>query len=201
MKTKNNVQKAVLKSVAVLTSLVLLSYNLSAQGLWEQVMENTSASFAMLFDVPEAADTKVESTALYALAYDVIENDAELEMESWMTNAKFFATDATIAAETESAMQLENWMTTENFGMEAAFIVENEAALEVEEWMVDEKWFETEKESEIENKQKTENQQETVKVSDDKVYTTTSFVYRELQEPKLKFEAWMFDSNHFKITE
>jgi hypothetical protein len=44
MKTKNNVQKAVLRSAAVVVSFVLISFTVSAQTFWKRLLENTGFS-------------------------------------------------------------------------------------------------------------------------------------------------------------
>lgn len=181
MKTKNNVQKAVLKTIAVLTSLVLLSYNVSAQGFWKELLENTNASLAMVFN---SSETEAESSEMLVIAENVYESESE--METWMTNADYFAADASFELESEASMELENWMISENFGLSAiAMNLEADAELELENWMVEDNHFETE----------TVKTNKTEKI----VYSTSSFVYSDLEEPELKFEAWMFDSNHFNV--
>ena len=40
MKTKNNVQQAILKSLAVVTSLVIISLTVSAQDYWKSLLGN-----------------------------------------------------------------------------------------------------------------------------------------------------------------
>ena len=42
MKTKNNVQKAILKSMAMGISLVLITLTVNAQDFWKSILENAS---------------------------------------------------------------------------------------------------------------------------------------------------------------
>ncbi len=187
MKTKNNVRKAILKSLAVLTVLVLLSNAINGQGIWKKdYMNNANAvSLAMAGDRHEVltALTSVKSSAGFTFAkYSVEENDMELELENWMKDADFFAAGNYTETETELPLLLENWMTSENYFN----LNETDEALEVENWMLDENVFEANK-----------NQQPEKENVTGKVISTKTFVYSEQKDPELKFEAWMFDSRYW----
>jgi hypothetical protein len=83
-------------------------------------------------------------------------------------------------------------------------IIEKEAPLTVENWMLDD--FIKENENPVsKNKdglsaKKGNPDVETVEVKKQtKIYSTKTFVYKELEDPELNFEAWMFDSSHWKV--
>ncbi len=199
MKTKNNVQKAVLKSLAVLTGLVLLSNTINAQGLWRMGYMNDNAddeiSLAMTGDRYEVltAMTSAKSSINYNSVYSftIEEKENEMELESWMTDADFFAAGNYSEEEVESPMMLESWMTNKTyFEMSSYLMNETDEALQVEDWMLDEKVFQANETT----PPQTENQ-----LVGKKVYSTKNFVYSELKDPELKFEAWMFDTRHWGI--
>ena len=58
MKTKNNVQKAILKSLAVIISSVLISFTVSAQGFWESILENNTFNEIALAMVESNSEMK-----------------------------------------------------------------------------------------------------------------------------------------------
>lgn len=139
MKTKNNVQKAVLRSAAVIVSFVLVSYTVSAQSFWKNLIENSSfgeIAIAMVDSKTETEKTKTdsESNTFFYFEHDVEQN---LEIEDWMLNeANFSATTLQIDATVESGLELESWMLNES-----VFQPENEgdSVLELEAWMTSEK--------------------------------------------------------------
>ena len=167
MKTTNNVQKAITKSLAVIISLVLLSITVNAQNFWKTVLENTSFSqIAMaMVDVSEtsAAPASANTTSdmdVYA-EYFVVESETTLDVENWMVNENNFFTTLNITSEIENSLELENWMTNENvFNGTAAYLsVETDQALELEEWMQDTNNFDvTTIEIEVETEQDLELQ-------------------------------------------
>ncbi len=70
MKTKDNVQKAILKSMAVVFSIILISMTVNAQDFWKSILENVSfneIALAMTESNVEAssATTDVNSFAAY----------------------------------------------------------------------------------------------------------------------------------------
>lgn len=174
MKTRNNVQKAITKSLAVIISLVLLSITVNAQNFWKRVLENNSFSqIAMaMVDVSETSTAPAGATTAndmdaYA-EYFVVESEEALDLENWMTNENNFFETVTIETEIESSLELENWMTNETLfdGTAAYFEVETEEALQTEEWMTNTNYFGVQT---VEIEEETEN--------------------------NLEVEAWMTDSN------
>ncbi len=197
---ENRIQQVVLKTTAVLISLVLLSYNINAQGIWKTMWED--ASLAM--ETYQAENNEV----IYASNVAAKEADDAMELESWMINTRHFTAHVELKTETENALELEAWMTDAAYFAPANFAApEAEEALELENWMVIND-FGVEKDS-VENKKskfKATNEEhataESITVENQKgnyVVKAKNFTYRELKEPALKFEHWMFDSRHFSV--
>lgn len=189
MKTTNNVQKAVLKSLAVVVSLVLISFTVSAQGFWESLLENTTfneIALAMVESNSESnmvstnAGSSSEASALAAF----LEEEAEeaMELEDWMTNESNFATATFVMEEAvESPLEIEEWMTdADNFSVSTLSLdIATEESLEIEGWMVNNKYFEVNPEN---------NETDLSK------YTVgRDFIFVNLEDQELKLEAWMTD--------
>ena len=139
MKTRNNVQKAITKSLAVIISLVLISITVNAQDFWKTVLENNSFSqIAMVMAEPtEASPVSADATTTndadaYAELF-VVESEESLDLENWMMNETNFFTSVEIETEVESGLELENWMINESLfdGTAAYFELETEESLEV----------------------------------------------------------------------
>lgn len=163
MKTRNNVQKAVTKTMAVIMSLVLLSITVNAQEFWKNILRNNSFSqiaYAMAEESTEATIYPTEAVvADYAdmASLFVAEAEPSLPMESWMLDVNRFSATTSILTETESALELEDWMVNESFFSNTASLltVDKDAALELEGWMTDEANFKTgtlKVENEVESK-------------------------------------------------
>jgi hypothetical protein len=139
MKTKNNVQKTILRSVAVFVSFVLLSLTVTAQGYWRQLLTNNSfnqIAYALVenpskgLPVNTANSTK-ETTG--GLDYFNEENEESLEIEPWMTNSRSFDFGYySINEVSESALTLENWMLDNNFFKTKTT---QETPIGIESWM------------------------------------------------------------------
>jgi hypothetical protein len=91
MKTKNNVQKAGLRTIAVIVSFVLISLTVTAQGFWKQLLTNNSFNHL--------------ATAL------VEHRSVSPEEEAPKENSRDTGSDADIFyEETEEELALEPWM-------------------------------------------------------------------------------------------
>ncbi|MEN8118049.1 MAG: hypothetical protein ABFS16_13780 [Bacteroidota bacterium] len=149
MKTRNNVQKAITKSLAVLISLVLISITVNAQNFWKTVLENNSFSqIAMAMTVkteasPASADANSTTEASAYAEMLAVETEEALELEDWMVNENNFFLTLFVETEVESELEMEEWMTSDRlFDVYASYLeVEAEEALEVEEWMLNEDKF------------------------------------------------------------
>lgn len=141
MKTKNNVQKTVLRTGAVVASFVLISFTVAAQDFWKTLLTNSSFNQIALAMVEsskkshaKASDTEAnKATYIYENEYD-----AKLAVEDWMTNNAYFKPIVfqKIENETENELQVEDWMTNENLFATAH---ETETPLKLEKWMTSNK--------------------------------------------------------------
>jgi len=135
MKTKNNVQKTVLRSAAVIVSFVLISFTVAAQDFWKTVLTNSSfnqIALAMV-ETSKKSNAPVAASKTNSANY-IYENDYDdkLVVENWMTDNEYFNQAIIQPVEKESDLQIEDWMLNENL-----FEVENEteSALTLENWM------------------------------------------------------------------
>lgn len=150
MKTRNNVQKAILKSMAVVVSLVLISFTVSAQGFWESLLENTTfneIALAMVTPISDNEPTIEVDKDIDTDAFDSfleVEEEDVLEVEDWMTNEANFEPALTIETEIDEPLKVEDWMINETYFGGTTFNVEieTEEVLEVEDWMLDSELFE-----------------------------------------------------------
>ena len=151
MKTKNNVQKAIFKSLAVVISLVLISFTVNAQDFWKALLENSSFNEIAMFMVESnhASNNSANAAAdLYNAnainAYMETETEEALELKDWMTNENYFVPATfSVEEEAENPMELENWMTSDSYFGSFNYYdeVETEQPLELEGWMSNENYF------------------------------------------------------------
>ncbi len=144
MKTKNNVQKTITKTLAVIISLVLISLTVNAQDFWRTVLENNSFSHIAIamVDKNEAA-TLADSYSDDYLKYGANDNDKALEIENWMMNESNFFTTLNVETDEEGTLEIENWMTNEGLfnGIATLSETEQDEILPVEDWMKDTDYF------------------------------------------------------------
>jgi hypothetical protein len=150
MKTTNNAQKtenrkfenSISKTFAVIVSLVLISFTVSANGFWKQLLVNNAyGKMAILMEDQQNEEihnlANSEGTnASTDLFYLNTAMDKSLVIENWMTDdANFNASTLAEQTETDKSLTLESWMI-ENPNFEVNEITkDNEPALEVEPWM------------------------------------------------------------------
>lgn len=127
MKTKNNVQKTILSTSAVIISLVLISLTVTAQDFWRMVITNSS------FNEIALAMTNTHEKNEYQ----------PVNSETW--------SEKLMPVEEETELPVENWMkeTPSNDAFQLSTIQVTEDKLEIEDWMMDEKHFKTTIESEM----------------------------------------------------
>jgi hypothetical protein len=140
MKTKNNVQKTILSTSAVIFSLVLISFTVTAQDFWKMVITNSSFNEIALAMVdtrekPKAQPVNTETWSERLLPVE--ETEQELPVEDWMKEtANFEATQFSNEPATESSLRVEDWMLSEeHFGTG----IELEMPLITEPWMYNDK--------------------------------------------------------------
>ncbi len=156
MKTTNNVQKTAKTQIrtnlsrfaAAIGCFVLISFTVSAQGFWEQLLTNSSfGKMASLMVEQENPATEVHYTTNPVAAEARLEakgkamviepaTDPELTIEAWMVknlNTKESAISTKVDADEE--LEIEDWMINSTFFEEAVVSTEQEQPLEVEAWM------------------------------------------------------------------
>ncbi|MGQ8337435.1 hypothetical protein ACUNWD_12860 [Sunxiuqinia sp. A32] len=159
MKTQNNkqanrnnqIQKVLLRSAAVIISFVLISFTVSAQGFWKQLLTNNSfGKMAMLMVEESEADlyaqssdaaaevpSKSESTAFYFEQ----STDKALELENWMTDDYYFgAYNEMLEPVSEPALELEDWMKSDSHFKTTSNNV-SDKELNLEAWMVNDEYW------------------------------------------------------------
>jgi hypothetical protein len=137
MKTRNNVQKTILSTAAVIMSLVMISFTVTAQEFWKTVITNSSFNQIALAMAETNADGKSKANISFIALYLQNEAEEQLTIESWMTDPGHFDHAARyIAEETENTLQVEDWMfDTERFENHEV----TEAPMVIESWMTNEK--------------------------------------------------------------
>jgi len=175
MKTKDNVQKAILKSMAVVFSIILINMTVNAQDFWKSILENASfneIALAMTESNVEASSASTDANAF--AAYLEVETEEALELEDWMVTESNFATFISIEEESENRMELEDWMTNESFFNTNSMYLEVEAeeALELENWMME-----------------------------DSNFGNSAFQIIEETETELELEDWMLNNDLFNTNE
>ncbi|MGE0018465.1 MAG: hypothetical protein AB7S72_02260 [Draconibacterium sp.] len=140
MKTKNNVQKTVLSTSAVIISLVLISFTVTAQDFWKMVITNSSfneIALAMTDTREKPKSQPVNHETWIEKLAPVEEQEQELAVEDWMKESSAFdASGLLTQPETENNLKVEDWMIDENhFGTGS----EIEMPLITEPWMYNER--------------------------------------------------------------
>jgi hypothetical protein len=165
MKTRNNTQetvksqvrKMVLRGVAVIFSLVLISLTVKAQDFWDQFLSNSTSGKTAIMRVEQTSDNEKANTTFIANSAELstqannsgetflceTEVEKELEVESWMIDGTYFSEAAAITEETEEALTVEDWIISNiNFNTQVTSIeVDAEPAIEIEGWMTNEDFF------------------------------------------------------------
>jgi len=201
MKTKNNIQKTALKTVAAATGLAILSFTVNAQGSLKSLFENNEINhIAMVMEKTSntfvSNNTRSFTDAEVYVTYLTEETEEPLTLENWMVEEINFVMSAEVEAETESPLEVEDWMKSENtFEVYSALLKsETEEALNLEDWMINENSFK----AAFNIKAETENP---LQVEDWMTNENTFEVYSALleteTEEELMPEEWMMNENTF----
>ncbi len=137
MKTKNNVQKTVLRTGAVVVSFVLISFTVAAQDFWKTLLTNSSFNQIALAMVETSKKPDIKATEIKTSTANFIyenEYDANLVVEDWMKNNAYFK--PVIFQEVEPSLKVEHWMKNEKL---FAIACETESPLTLENWMIQSK--------------------------------------------------------------
>lgn len=150
MKTRNNQTEnrnnrgaqVWLRAAAVLVSVVLLSFTVSAQGLWKELLSyNSFGQMARLMVEAAPVSAEIPAPAPAAVFSIQEETDAPLDVQEWMSSDNYFGNfEAIDDVDSERPLDIEPWMTDWNY-FTNRFAVENEAALPIEGWMCDSHFF------------------------------------------------------------
>ena len=136
MKTKNNVQKTVLRFAAVVVSFVLISYTVSAQDFWKRFLENSSfghLAMAMVETGSDMADAFSYDSDAMTMFWEA-ETENNLELEPWMMDDSNFGNfNFSIEEVSDETLELEPWMLNQKLFQTTT---ETDATLELEAWMV-----------------------------------------------------------------
>jgi hypothetical protein len=142
MKTKNNVQKAILRSAAVIISFVLISFTVSAQEFWKNLIEHSSFNEIAIAMTETSDKTNVPAEAKNEAHFSLYTEEAEdeaLVLENWMFNDSYFGITAfQFEEETENPLEIENWMINDSFYETGN---STEEPLKLESWMTSDKFW------------------------------------------------------------
>ena len=140
MKTKSNVQKAILRSAAVVVSFVLISFTVSGQDFWKRLIVNSSFNDIALAMVETTNETELPASPAESLKAMYYENEFEpgMELEIWMTDFYTFDVWSQFQVEADNEMGIEKWMIDEDLFQTEGELEED---IELEAWMTsDEVW-------------------------------------------------------------
>jgi hypothetical protein len=144
----NRIEKVILRSAAVIISFVLISFTVSAQGFWKQILMNNSFGKVALSMVEESAtaeataESALPAKASKSIFYFEQAADDVLEIESWMTDDAYFGAYTHLSVpEAEASLELEEWMKDENYFSNELTVEEQEKDLELEAWMTDSRYW------------------------------------------------------------
>ncbi|WP_372774805.1 hypothetical protein [Mangrovibacterium sp.] len=154
MKTRNNttgnnkqLSGVLLRAAAILVSVVLISFTVSAQNLWAELLNYHSlekvASILVDASTEETATELPSKSATIAFNINE-ENELPLEVESWMSNDNYFgASNVFNQVSTDKSLEVEGWMSSDYyFGASNIFNEEaQDETLEIESWMTEAGYF------------------------------------------------------------
>ena len=133
MKTKNNVQKTFLRTIAVIVSFVLLSFTVTAQGYWKQWFTNSTFNHlaSALVEV-KTVENVYDGTPANMDLYD-LENENKLEIEPWMLKTTAHGNGYESEVVLEEILNMEDWMVADHIQSQ---MFEKDKPLHLESWML-----------------------------------------------------------------
>ncbi|MGD9556808.1 MAG: hypothetical protein AB7V25_07305 [Mangrovibacterium sp.] len=143
--------RVALRGGAVIFSVILLSFTVSAQGLWKQLLTyNSFGKMAMLMvsSAEAAGGTEVAASENKTLAPSsdlvfAVEPAAEgtLEVKDWMTDDVYFGAARHLFDKAiDEPLELEPWMTNEAY-FASRYAIDKEKEMEVKPWMLDRQYW------------------------------------------------------------
>ena len=111
MKTKNNVQKTILRSFAVLLSFVLISLTVSAQDFWKKLLTNSSFNEIALAMVKTTETNKTLATKNLTEGETNINRvkDEKMDEGTYSWDSILNTMD-----ESDNPLKIEAWMISDN---------------------------------------------------------------------------------------
>ncbi len=161
-KTRNNntenreskMKTAFLKGGAIIISFVLISFTVSAQDFWKQLLTESSLSNLAMIMVGNTGKINPVATRAQSLHVNFTEDktfnhkiehesDKPLNLESWMTKTKYFEESVySVNEATDATLELEDWMINNKYFLTGSSIpTEKDSELELEKWMVNSKFW------------------------------------------------------------
>ncbi len=135
----NNVQKAILRPLAVVISFLLVSYSLSAQDFWKKLLTNSSfneIAMAMVKTSENPGNSASEREIRNTLTST---RESALKLEAWMLNADHFG--GLFSLEKEVNIPLADKLQDPTHGIAAEETLPEEP-LEMESWMTSNRCWE-----------------------------------------------------------
>jgi hypothetical protein len=180
MKTRNSkLQKAGIETLSILAVLFATCFTISAQGakFESRIRNQEEFAFNEAIKIAKPASAKTESTAEMALyaEYLTVENETELEVENWMTDAGRFGSALELEAETENVLKVEDWMISDLFKSTSPQEARPEPVTEV-----------TEKRAKAVGVTAMGNQ-----------FGRRAFILVEMEDQELELENWMVDNKYW----
>lgn len=161
MKTRNNntetkkskMKVAILKGGAIIISFVLISFTVSAQGFWKQLLTESSLSnVAMIMVGNTSTNSKatinnpstIENATgekTYFNSFEM-ESDKPLDLEAWMTSDSFFKNfNYKMSQDVDPNLEIEDWMINSKYfrNVSSTIRTEKDKELKLENWMINDK--------------------------------------------------------------
>lgn len=142
MKTKNNVQKTVLRTGAVIISFVLISLTVTAQEFWKAVLTKSSfnqIALAMVETSKKSSNQAAASDSSLNTEMYLTDYESKLSVENWMKDESNFSEAEIQTTAKDENLVVEDWMLDESIFAAAD---ETESPLKVESWMKDSRTWE-----------------------------------------------------------
>lgn len=142
---KSKFKNALLRSGAVVISFVLISFTVSAQDFWKQLLTESGLSqFAMIMVGETSAEIDYAATPSNSEMdyYNFeVESDQPLEVEEWMGNENYFGNSLfSITEDVDEPLEVEAWMKETKY-FDTNIKVEKDKKLKLEKWMVSGKYW------------------------------------------------------------
>lgn len=136
MKTMNNVQKASLRTAAVIASFILISFTVSAQSFWREFFINNSfgaIAEALSDNSVKHNSVKTETNPTSTLQYSEYQNKESENNLKATDNIKLLLWNCYLKEVSENTSDFEDWMLNESdSGREAVNLkIETENSLEL----------------------------------------------------------------------